>query len=166
MPHPFDILALNEGTGALIFTPCPGTKETSIDDALATLCQAGAAALITLMTKEELIQHKADGLAVLCATHGLQWFHCPIEDDRAPKDDFTKAWLHAGPAVHQLLTEGKTIAIHCKGGSGRTGLMAAQIMLERGNNKAFVKNAIQALRPKALTLPPHVDYFDMLAERS
>jgi len=164
MSHPFDVLPLNEGSAALILTPCPGTKGTSIDEAISTLRQAGAAAMITLMQETELIRHEVEKLGDLCAAHGMQWFHCPIEDDHAPEDDFAKAWQHAGPAVHQLLAQGKTIAIHCKGGSGRTGLMAAQIMSEHGHNKTYIKNAIQALRPKALTLPPHVDYFNMLTE--
>ncbi len=161
MSHPFDRLSLEPTSPAgLLFTPCPGTKGTSLPEALATLKQAGADALITLMPAAELATHQAQALAESCETAELAWFHCPIEDDHAPKADFATAWQSAGPMVHQLLDEGKTVAIHCKGGSGRTGLMAAQILLERGQSKAAVKSAVQALRPYALTLEPHVQYFD------
>ena len=161
MSHPFDRLPLEPTIPAgLLFTPCPGTKGTSLPEALATLKQAGASALITLMPAAELAKHQAQALAEYCETAELAWFHCPIEDDHAPQADFATAWQLAGPMVHQLLDEGKTVAIHCKGGSGRTGLMAAQILLERGQSKAAVKNAVQALRPYALTLEPHVQYFD------
>ncbi len=110
----------------------------------------------------ELESLQVADLGAQVKAHGLQWFHCPIEDDHAPLADFAAAWQQAGPLVHQLLDAGKTVAIHCKGGSGRTGLMAAQILLERGNNKDNVKSTVQALRPYALTLEPHVHYFNSL----
>lgn len=165
MSHPFDVLPLNQTNSAgLIFTPCPGTKGTSVQDALETLKDAGASALITLMPAAELASHQAQALGDYCHATGLVWFHCPIEDDHAPQADFFSAWQQAGSVVHQLLTEGKTVAIHCKGGSGRTGLMAAQILLERGLSKDVVKSKVQALRPYALTLAPHVHYFSRLPE--
>ena len=37
MSHPFDILSIANRPGRLIFTPCPGTKDSSIDSALSTL---------------------------------------------------------------------------------------------------------------------------------
>ena len=42
MSHPFDTLSLPNRPGRLIFTPCPGTKDSSLDSALSTLKQAGA----------------------------------------------------------------------------------------------------------------------------
>lgn len=164
MSHPYDLLPLDaQSTAGLIFTPCPGTKGTSIAEALDTLQQAGAAAVISLNPIAELENLQVANLGAEVHVKGLLWLHCPIEDDHAPQDDFVRAWQHAGPQVHQLLNDGKTVAIHCKGGSGRTGLLAAQILLERGESKAQVKSKVQALRPYALTLPPHVEYFAQLA---
>ena len=40
--HPYSVLATPELIGQLIFTPCPGTKDTSVSQALATLREAGA----------------------------------------------------------------------------------------------------------------------------
>ena len=164
--HPFDELVINPGTAAtaaLLFTPCPGTKGVDIKTSLQQLKAAGAVALISLTPDSEMQQLQVNDIPTLCRELGLGWFHCPIEDDHAPLTDFAAAWQQASPLVHQLLDAGKTVVIHCKGGSGRTGLMAAQILLERGNNKEAVKSRVQALRPFALTLAPHVDYFEQLA---
>lgn len=161
MSHPFDKLPLNNNAG-LIFTPCPGTKNTSIADAIATLKDAGATALITLMPTTELESLQVLDIAQHCKAAGLAWFHCPIADDHAPEQDFAAAWQVAAPQVHQQLIAGHQVAIHCKGGSGRTGLMAAQILYERGLAKDVVTSKIQALRPYALTLAPHVQYFTQL----
>ena len=64
------------------------------------------------------------------------------------------------PMVQQLLRQGHKVAIHCKGGSGRTGLVAAKILLEAGFDKIDVKQRVQVLRPYALTLQPHLDWFN------
>lgn len=166
MSHPFDLLPLDSQAAAgLIFTPCPGTKGTSIAAALTTLQQAGATAVISLNPMSELESLQVADLGAQVNAHGLQWFHCPIEDDHAPLADFAIAWQQAGPRVHQLLDAGKTVAIHCKGGSGRTGLMAAQILLERGQAAESVKQSVQNLRPYALSLPAHQEYFIQLAKR-
>jgi protein-tyrosine phosphatase len=52
--------------------------------------------------------------------------------------------------------------VHCKGGSGRTGLMAAQILVERGYAKEDALAVVKALRPNALSLAVHQDYLARL----
>lgn len=155
--HPFDILSLT--TGQLIFTPCPGTKGVSLTDSVAQLKAAGAAALITLMPDYELNQNSADNLGAICQELGLQWFQLPIADDCAPAETFAQAYAEQKTTILSLLRAGKTIAIHCKGGSGRTGLMAAILMAELGYNKADATAQVQSLRPKALGHPVHIAYF-------
>lgn len=82
--HPYSVLATPELIGQLIFTPCPGTKDTSVSQALATLREAGASALVTLMPSEELLQNEIDLLPEECQLLGLEWFHLPVEDDQRP----------------------------------------------------------------------------------
>ena len=160
MSHPYDVLQVNDVT--LIFTPCPGTKGTAVTQALADLKQAGASAVLTLTPSSELAKLQVATLEQDCAAAGLRWFHCPIEDDCAPGAAFAAAWQTVGPALHQLLDQQKIIAIHCKGGSGRTSLAAAQLLAERGIDHATIMASIKQLRPHALSLPPHVEYFHAL----
>lgn len=165
MHHPFDELLINPGTSAtaaLLFTPCPGTKGVALATSLAELKAAGAKAVLTLTPDHELQQLQVADLPAQCRALDLAWFHCPIEDDQAPGPLFAINWQVAAPQVHQWLRFGDKIAIHCKGGSGRTGLLAAQILLELGLDKTEVKTRVQALRPYALTLQPHLDYFNKL----
>ena len=157
MKHPFDILPLS--SGQLIFTPCPGTKDASLHDSLAQLKAAGAAALITLMPAQELTQNNADNIGAICNELGLQWFQLPIEDDCAPEQPFEQAFAAHKAAILALLQNGQAVAIHCKGGSGRTGLMAAILMTQLGYSKADATAQVQSLRPKALGLAVHQAYF-------
>lgn len=160
--HPSDLLSLNGGDAGLILTPCPGTQGVDAATALEQLKAAGARALITLMPEDEMAANAVADLPQLCAQHGLRWFHLPIEDDHAPAGDFAAAWQAQRAGVQALLDAGQRIAIHCKGGSGRTGLMAAQILVERGRSKEQATAAVKALRPKALSLAVHVDYLQRL----
>ena len=162
--HPSNLLPLEREGAGLILTPCPGTKGVPTGVALEQLKAAGAGAVITLMPESEMASNEVSNLAELCAAVGLQWFHLPVADDHPPEADFAAAWQAQRSAVHRLLDSGGKIAIHCKGGSGRTGLMAAQILVERGRSKDEAKAAVKALRPNALSLDVHQDYLSALAE--
>ena len=41
-------------------------------------------------------------------------------------------WATIGPAIHQKHKDGQSIVIHCRGGLGRTGLLAARMLVEAG----------------------------------
>lgn len=85
--------------------------------------------------------------------------------DHAPEQLFQDAWKNAREKIHALINAGKTIAIHCKGGSGRTGLVAAQILLERGIPLDDVITRVRAIRPNALQVPAHQEYIATLAQQ-
>jgi protein-tyrosine phosphatase len=159
--HPYSALKA-PGGGTLLLTPCPGTKEATIDVALNDLKAAGAQALLTLMTAEELAANQATDLADRCRAAGIEWFFLPVEDDSAPAAAFQVGWEQARTRVFQLLDDDKAVAVHCKGGSGRTGLIVAQILAERGVPVADAVSQVQALRPRAIQLTAHVDYINQL----
>ena len=155
--HPFDKLSLNDG-GTLIFTPCPGTKGTGLRASLAQLAQAGAKGVITLMPDDEMVHNEVTELPQACSEIGLQWFHFPIEDNASPGEAFQRAWEKNKERVFGILNQKGASAIHCKGGSGRTGLMAAIILLERGMPYEQAVAQVKSLRPNALQLTAHTDY--------
>lgn len=162
MNHPFDILQLDNGA-AFLFTPCPGTTQVELKPSLEQLAAAGATAVLTLMESDEMERNHVTDLPNFCTALNLQWFHLPIEDDHAPEEEFAAAWEAAGQKIHALVDDGETIAIHCKGGSGRTGLVAAQILLERGMPLDTVIEKIRALRPNSLQVPAHQAYIKKIA---
>lgn len=158
MPHPYDVLDIPQCPGRLIFTPCPGTKDASLNEALASLKSAGAKALITLMPDAELAANEAIALPSVCAELGLEWLHLPIADEQLPMADFNAAWDRHHESILALLYADAALAIHCKGGSGRTGLIAARILVELGVERETAVRHIQALRPKAIQHPAHVGW--------
>ncbi len=164
MPHPFDTLDIPARPGRLIFTPCPGTRDSSIDQALDTLKQAGAEAVLTLMPSAELAQNAASDLPALCAAKDLLWLHLPVADEQVPQADFDAAWAATIVQIQELLAADKAIAIHCKGGSGRTGLVAARILIDCGLPHAEAVAMVQTLRPKAIQHPAHVSWLERFGQ--
>lgn len=101
MSHPYSMKSLPHAPGALIFTPCPGTQTSDLDESLETLKQAGAVALVTLMSDTELQKNGAGELGVAARQHGLEWYQLPIEDDQAP-DQTSSSVGRDSPPVGQF----------------------------------------------------------------
>ena len=163
--HPVSLFDAEGVTTRLIFTPCPGTRQVSLDEALTTLKEAGATAVITAMPDTELAENQVTDMGPRCAHHGLDWFHLPVADDSAPVDDFERVWAAQQDAIQTRLQAGERIAIHCKGGSGRTGLIAAVLLTSMGLSLVRAKAQVQALRPKALQHPVHAAWISDFAAR-
>ncbi|MDO6525304.1 cyclin-dependent kinase inhibitor 3 family protein [Motilimonas sp. 1_MG-2023] len=162
MTHPTWQLPLNNQGAELVLTPCPGTKGTDLESSLRQLKDRGVKAVVTALNEAEMEKAGVAELSQLTQSLGMQWFHCPIEDDQAPDANFKIDWLKASPELHQLLDNNQAVALHCMGGSGRTGLLAAHILLERGWDLDTIKKRVQALRPGAFTKAVQIDYVDQL----
>lgn len=155
--HPFDQLSLENGA-TLIFTPCPGTKDVSLEASLRQLAEAGATAIVSTTSDKEMERLGVSELPTLCERLNLAWFQLPIEDDAAPESAFTEAWARHKLDLLARLNERATLAIHCRGGSGRTGLSAALLMMAMGTEIDQAIAAVQSLRPKAIRLPAHQEF--------
>ena len=155
--HPFDALLL-EKNAAILLTPCPGTKEVPVKTALEQLKMAGASGVITMMPSDEMKSLDVESVPEICKELGMRWFQFPVIDDSAPDNNFHDKWISASDDVHSILDEGGTLAIHCRGGSGRTGFMVAIILLERGMEKEEVIAKVREIRPKSLSIESHMAY--------
>ena len=157
--HPFDKLTLDNGA-SFIFTPCPGTKDVGLTTSVKQLKDAGAQAVVTLMYELEMKKNAANSLPNVCNEQGIKWFQLPILDDDAPNDDFATAFKCHLDDMLSILRDKGTVAVHCKGGSGRTGLVIGLLMYELGYDKANIINQVQKIRPKALSHPVQVSFFN------
>jgi protein-tyrosine phosphatase len=161
MTHPTWQLDLEQG--ALVLTPCPGTKEATLDASLAQLKEQGVEAIVTALDDHELASKDVAALGGKTRALGMQWFQIEIEDDCAPGADFAAKWQAASPALHQVVDNGGKVAMHCMGGSGRTGLLAAHLLLEKSWDMSKIVQEVQALRPGAFTKPIQVEYINGVA---
>jgi protein-tyrosine phosphatase len=164
MVHPTWELPIDDNKAALVLTPCPGTKEVSLDDSIEQLKSQGVTIIITALSSKELQEKGVGDLPNVIEKAGLRWVHAPIEDDVAPDKDFQTRWSQYSPMLHQAIADGEKIAMHCMGGSGRTGLLAAHLLLEKGWELREIITHVQALRPGAFTKRVQVEYIHKFAD--
>lgn len=145
-----------EREGRLGLTFCPGKKDDGygwdrdLGADLMIIQNWGASTVMTLIEPHEfeLLQVATLGQAV--TRLGLRWIHLPIRDVDVPDQRFELGWQSAGPEIHQRLDAGERIVIHCRGGVGRTGLVAAQILVERGCHSRDAIHRVRAVRSGAI----------------
>jgi len=163
--HPFDTLTLPTGH-TLIFTPCPGTKGNSVSEAIAELKQGGALALITMMPQADLEKFEVTDIPAACQAQGIDWVHLPVEDDEAPEARFEEAWQQNLATIDSWLANKTPIALHCKGGTGRTSLIGAILMQRLGYSWEDTVAHIRTVRPTGVRIPKHVAYLQEVVFRN
>jgi ADP-ribosyl-[dinitrogen reductase] hydrolase len=160
-PLRIDSVAVGGGCGRIGLTFCPGKKQTdalsgvwdrSLEDDMKAIKAFGALALVTLMPDSELqslrvsphqIRDKASEL-------GVDWYQLPIPDAGIPDQSFEDLWADAGLRLRALLKAGHNIVIHCKGGLGRTGTVAARLLIEFGMDPKMAIQSVRKARPGAV----------------
>ncbi|MGP6192403.1 MAG: cyclin-dependent kinase inhibitor 3 family protein [Vulcanimicrobiaceae bacterium] len=140
-------------------TLCPGKKDPdaltgSWDRDLGIDLDAirhwGARAVVTLLDDRELSMLKVTSLGNEVRKRGMAWFQLPIVDTSVPDDEFERSWHVAGPMIRAILNGGERVLVHCRGGLGRAGTIAAQILVELGEEPVAAMRRVRQARPHAI----------------
>ena len=109
-----------------------GSWARDLDTDLDTIEHWGAAAVVTLIEDHEMESLGVTSLGDGVTSRSMSWYHLPIPDVTAPNSDFEKQWLVSGAELRERLSAGFDVLVHCKGGLGRAGTIAAQLLIELG----------------------------------
>jgi len=147
---------LEHGGGSLGLTICPGKKDAGrnwnrdLSQDLQVIQGWGATTVLSLIEDHEFRLLGVESLAHDVRALGMNWVHLPIVDVSVPDSRFEDAWACDGPKLHDRLDAGEKILIHCRGGLGRTGLVAGRILVERGCAPEKAIERIRLARPHAI----------------
>jgi ADP-ribosyl-[dinitrogen reductase] hydrolase len=146
------IEAAPAATGAILVLPAP---TGSPDVHARQLAAVGAAVLVSLVEPGEAARLGLDlgRLARACAAHGTAFRHAPIADLAVPGADFEAAWADLGPRLAGELRHGRRLAIHCRAGLGRSGTVAARLLIELGLDPEQAVARVRVARPGAIETP-------------
>lgn len=152
--------------GRIGLTFCPGKKvKNSIsggdwdrDIDLDAIAGSGALVLVTLIEAHEFDEMGVKELAGKVKSQGLAWYHLPIPDKGIPDKIFEEKWIRTGSDLRARLFSGDDIVIHCKGGLGRTGLVAARLLIELGEDNQSVIQKVRIARPGVVETEEQEDY--------
>ena len=149
-----------DGYGRIGITWCPGKSDPAgmsgswardLDADLDAIQRWGASAVLSLITDGELDTLSVRGLPGGVRNRHMEWLHAPIPDGRPPGRDFEGAWAVAGETLRDRLRLGFDVLVHCRGGLGRAGTVAARLLVELGvPPDAAIRRVRDARSPSAI----------------
>ena len=80
----------------------------------------------------------------------MLWFHLPIVDVSIPDEWFEEEWDTAGEELRSILHSGSDVLVHCRGGLGRAGTIAARLLVELGVEPATAIANVRRVRSGAI----------------
>ena len=170
LTHPLQIAEVYSapGHGRIGISFCPGKVQTSaysgrwersLDIDLDAIATWGAAAVVSLVEDHELVALQVQAMGSAVRDRHMAWFHLPIVDVSTPDQHWEAEWLTAGPALRQMIRSGFNVFVHCKGGLGRAGTIAARLLVELGQDSDSAIEAVRAARSRgAIETPQQEDH--------
>lgn len=144
-----DVLGL---PGCLGMTILPGVKDPGRwdrelePDLLRLKRHYEADTLVTLLERKEFERYGVPGFVERAREAGLEVVHFPIKDVDTPKEAQSGEYAALIERIVGLLGEGKTVVVHCRGGLGRTGTVAASVLVALGHDPDEAIGLVRSVR--------------------
>ena len=88
----------------------------------------------------------------------MHCLHLPIVDVSVPSAEFEQQWQQELPELLATLENGGKVLVHCKGGLGRAGMVAALLLVERGGRFESAIRKVRQARPGAIETSSQQQY--------
>ena len=143
--------------GRLGLTVAPGRWRPGLDHASDTLVRDdllhlrdfhGAKVLVTLLESFEMRKLSIPDLLPIAKKLRLRSLWFPIPDVSVPSD--MDATVSLVEAIVGHMGRGETVVVHCRGGLGRSGTIAACCLVARGRDPLEAIELVRAARPGAV----------------
>lgn len=166
-PLSIDTVEVPTVSGVIGLCACPGGRRIyapdydphrDMDKDLDTLKAWGAEGVVSLIEHEEFLRLGVTQLPERIEDQGLWWRHLPVPDMRAPTPEFERRWLEDGPFLRKRLIDGGRFVVHCFAGLGRTGTVAARLLVEFGMEPGGSMTRVRGARPRAIQSVDQEDY--------
>jgi ADP-ribosylglycohydrolase/protein-tyrosine phosphatase len=141
--------------GRIGLTFCPGKKDPGRDwnrsletDVRRLKEHYGATLLVSLIEDSELALLQVESLFVVAREAGIRVRRLPIRDASVPRSD--EDVIAVVRLVLAVASTGDAVVIHCRGGLGRAGLLAACCLVALGKAPAEAVLAVRSARTDAV----------------
>lgn len=136
--------------------PWPGTLVIAarprggdwLHDEIAAWKGAGVHSVVSLLTRDEEQDLDLNSEASEAARQGLAFLSLPIPDRKVPQSESKLRELIEG--VNRRLFAGRHVLIHCRQGVGRSGLVAACLLVRNGMSPGAAVESVSSARGVAV----------------
>ena len=161
----YDHVAPKEVNGKILITSFPGLDENGIFQELnfqtqLNILQKNNCSSITSFVEDKEFEKLCNKKQFVenIYKHNIKWYHLPISDLSAPNSEFKYKWETTKVLLKNELIADKNIVLHCWGGKGRAGTVAAILLIEFGENKIEAINIVRAKRKGAIESKAQEDF--------
>ncbi|MBI1770977.1 MAG: dual specificity protein phosphatase family protein [Burkholderiales bacterium] len=156
-PDIYKVTQIGQGFLAVMAKPIAGEW---IEDEFRGIAQFGISRLVSLLETHEIRDLGLQAAPDLCAANQINFMHYPIKDRGLPSS--FSATQKVVTQLHDAISSGDNTVIHCRAGIGRTGLLAAAVLIRHGFDAAAALAMISKAR--GVTVPDTEEQIDWLNE--
>jgi hypothetical protein len=153
----FVIHALPLSGGILAIAPLPG-RGGQYDQDLEHIRDWKPALVISMTTEAEMAAAGAEDLGPDMQDAGTRWAHLPVADFGVPGPELEEDWHATSRSALAALQGGGRVLIHCRGGCGRSGMVALRLMIEAGEDPRDALTRLRSIRPCAVETDAQMDW--------
>jgi|SRR5580658_10446630 protein-tyrosine phosphatase len=127
-------------------------------DDIASWKRARIETVLSLLTPEEEAEMDLRDEAAEAKAQGMEFASFPIPDRQVPRSE--AKWCEVLERVSRTLLDGKNVLVHCRQGIGRSGLVAACLLVRNGMSPGAAVESVSAAR--GLSVPETAEQRDWI----
>lgn len=147
--EPFRIATLSApGGGQIGLARLPG-RAGMLEADVRIIADWPAHCAVSLTESDEMVAMGGAGLWPALEACGIAVHTFPVRDFGEPEPS-AGPWPELAARLHAVLDQGRNVFIHCRGGLGRSGMVAMRLLTERGLDPQTALAHVRAARPGAV----------------
>jgi|ERR1700722_18596927 len=115
-----------------------------LKDDFASWKRDGVDTVLSLLTPEEELDFDLRDEAGEAKAQGMEFASFPIPDRQVPRSE--AKWSEVLERMSRTLRDGKNVLVHCRQGIGRSGLVAACLLVRNGISPGAAVESVSAAR--------------------
>ncbi|MDD7910855.1 MULTISPECIES: hypothetical protein [Pseudovibrio] len=158
MTEAYKIASIPLPNGSRIgIAPQPGLRNPLSDD-LDVITNWYPQMLVSLTEPSEALDARSAPMSLMLEDRGIEWVQFPIRDFDVPSPVMTQFWAEVSARIHDCLCHGGSVLLHCRGGMGRSGMVALRLLRERGLSRRRSLGMVRSAQPGAIETEPQLNW--------